>query len=63
MGLGLLTYGFIEAGSVGWSDYRTVFALIVGLIFITLFVIVEKRIERRYYRYRYLKTARFYPPI
>ncbi len=46
LGLGLLTYGFIEAGSVGWSDYRTVFALIVGLIFITLFVIVEKRIER-----------------
>ena len=37
---------FIEAGSVGWSDYRTVFALIVGLIFYYPVCYSRKRIER-----------------
>lgn len=46
LGLGSLTYGLIEAGSVGWSHYRTVSTLIVGIIFLALFLMIEKRIER-----------------
>lgn len=46
LGLGLLTYGLIEAGSVGWTHYRTLSTLIVGVILLTLFLIIEKRVER-----------------
>lgn len=46
LGLGLLTYGLIEAGSVGWSHIITLSTLITGAIFLVLFIMIEKRVPR-----------------
>lgn len=46
LGLGLLTYGLIEAGSVGWVHIKTLSTLFSGVIFLALFVVIEKRVAR-----------------
>ncbi|WAH37806.1 DHA2 family efflux MFS transporter permease subunit [Alicyclobacillus dauci] len=41
LGLGALLYGFSEAGSKGWGSAEVRISIIVGIIFIVLFVIRE----------------------
>ncbi|HEX3446499.1 MAG TPA: MFS transporter [Chthoniobacterales bacterium] len=42
-GLAALVYGFLEATAVGWNHLRVFGTLISGLLFMTLFVLIERR--------------------
>ena len=43
LGLGGITYGFLEASDSGFGNLRIETALIIGIISLTAFIIVEKR--------------------
>jgi EmrB/QacA subfamily drug resistance transporter len=43
LGLATLVYGFLESAAVGWNHPRVYGTLISGFLFITLFVLVERR--------------------
>ena len=43
LGLGGITYGFLEASESGFSNLRIEAALIIGVISIIIFIFVEKR--------------------
>lgn len=45
IGFGALLYGFSEAGNKGWGSTEIVSMFIIGIIFITLFVIRELRMK------------------
>lgn len=45
LGFGLLLYGFSEAGNEGWGSATVLLTLIFGLIFTTMFVIREIRMD------------------
>lgn len=45
VGLGGITYGFIQAPEFGWGDWRILVTLIGGAVTLVLFVIAEARIE------------------
>ncbi len=47
LGLAALTYGIIEAGEYGWSDYHTLLYLLSGLVVLFGFVLFEHWIGAR----------------
>ena len=44
----LLTYGGVEAGSVGWGSTRTVVWMVAGVVALVLLVLWERRVVRHY---------------
>jgi DHA2 family multidrug resistance protein-like MFS transporter len=46
-GLVALTYGFIKAGQDGWSDVTALVTIAAGAGLLALFVLLERRVERR----------------
>ncbi|TVY11519.1 DHA2 family efflux MFS transporter permease subunit [Paenibacillus cremeus] len=46
LGFGGLLYGFSEAGSKGWGSFTVICFLLVGALFIALFVLRELRIDQ-----------------
>ncbi len=59
IGFGSLLYGFSEAGSKGWGDVIVVSTLLIGVIFIALFVIRQLKMEDPLLDVRVLKYKMF----
>ncbi len=43
LGLALLTYGFLEIPELGWTHWQVLASLVVGAIFLIVFIVVEQR--------------------
>ncbi len=43
IGMSGLVYGFVRAGSSGWSDPATIGAFLVGVVLLASFVVIERR--------------------
>jgi EmrB/QacA subfamily drug resistance transporter len=58
IGLTALVYGFVRAGSHGWSDPQTLTALAVGVVALAAFVRIERRTAEPLLPLRLVGTAR-----
>ena len=45
LGLAALVYGFLESSILGWANPRVIGTLIFGVVSLTLFLLVEKRVK------------------
>jgi len=59
IGFGSLLYGFSEAGSKGWSSAVVISTLLIGVIFIAMFIIRQARMEEPLLDVRVFKYKMF----
>jgi EmrB/QacA subfamily drug resistance transporter len=59
IGFGSALYGFSEVGTKGWGDALVISALVLGAIFVILFVVRQLRMETPFLDFRVFKSSKF----
>jgi EmrB/QacA subfamily drug resistance transporter len=59
IGFGSLLYGFSEAGNKGWGDAIVLGSIVLGIVFIILFVVIELTSKRPMLNLRVFKVGMF----
>lgn len=63
VGMTALVYGFVRAGSHGWSDPQTVASLVLGAVLLVVFVAIERRTAEPLLPLRLVSSARKATPF
>lgn len=59
IGFGSALYGFSEVGTRGWGDALVISALVIGAIFVILFVIRQLMMDKPFLDFKVFKSSKF----
>jgi EmrB/QacA subfamily drug resistance transporter len=59
LGLAALVYGFLESSNLGWMRPRVIAMLILGVVFLVVFIFVEKKVRTPMVPLRLFQSASF----